>query len=395
MNIMKQSIVILIAPLGIIVVIPLFIAITHRDSSTFIEDVSTAEESDESQPVFDPCDSVSLYMDVRGKDLRNCDLRYAGNILHTLRFNNETLWPATDRLPDGFDPNVLLQEGMNPGLCVRELHNQGITGKGVYVAIIDHPLFLTHPEYVGKIAAYYHDENCAAVGHSMHGHAVTSLLVGTHCGTAPEARVFYAAVPSWALDSADYAEAMEWIIDCNRGLPDSEKIRLVSASVSPSGQRSSFKKNKAQWDDAVRRAQKEGILVLDCTLHHGFISACWYDPNDRENPAGCTPGYPGMTDRYRQGNLMAPTSFRTVARHDMANHPSYQYLGRGGLSWSIPYVAGVLAMGWQIRPELSPEQMKNLLFQSAYRNEKGVRIIDPKAFIQRIKTIDSDSLKES
>lgn len=393
MNIMKRSIIVLIALLGILVAILLFRAITHCDSSPFLEDISTVEEIGEPQPEFDPCDGVSLYMDVRGKDLRSCDLRYAGNILGTLRFNNETLWPPTDRLPDGFDPNALLQEGMNPGLGVRELHNQGITGKGVYVAIIDHPLFLTHPEFVGKIVAY-HDVNCAAVGHSIHGHAVTSLLVGTHCGTAPEARVFYVAAPSWTLDSAHFAEALEWIIDCNRGLPESEKIRVVSVSASPSGLRSSFKKNKAQWDEAFGLAQKEGLLVLDCTLHHGFISACWYDPNDRENPAGCTPGYPGMPGRYRPDNLMVPTSFRTVARHDEANRPSYQYLGRGGLSWSIPYVAGVLAMGWQIRPELSPEQMINLLFQSAYKNNKGVKIIDPKAFIQRIKTMENDSLKE-
>lgn len=352
----------------------------------------TAEETDEPRAVFDPCDGVSMYMDVRGEDLRTCDLRHAGDILDTLRFNPETLWPPTDRLPKGFDPNVLLQEGMNPGLGVRELHSQGITGKGVYVAIIDQPTYLTHPEFLGKVVAY-HDVNCVSVG-GMHGTAVTSLLVGTRCGTAPDARVLYAAAPSWTGDSAYYAEALDWIRQYNRGLPDSEKIRVVSVSASPSGLRSNFTKNKAQWDKAFRRAQEEGILVLDCTLHNGFISACWYDRHDRENPAGCTPGYPGMPDRYRPDNLMAPTSFRTVAKQDEVNRPCYQYLGRGGLSWGIPYVAGVLAMGWQIRPELSPEQMKDLLFQSAFSNDNGVKFIDPKAFIQMVRTTINFSLQE-
>lgn len=389
---MNRSRTVLIPLIGILIAVLLFVGITGRDSSPFLENSSTAEDTEEPLTVFDPCDGVSLYMDIRGADLRSCDLRRAGDIVGTLRFDQETLWPPTNLLPEGFDPNVLLKEGMNPGLGIRELHAQGITGKGVYVAIIDQPLFLTHPEFVGKVVAY-HDVNCVTAG-SMHGHSVMSLLVGTHCGTAPDARVYYVAAPSWTGDSAYYAEALEWILDRNRGLPDSEKIRVVSVSAAPSGQRSQFKKNKAQWDEAFGHAQDEGVLVLDCTLHHGFISACWYDPHDRENPAGCTPGYPGMPGRYRSDNLMAPTSFRTVAKHEEVNHPCYQYLGRGGLSWGIPYVAGVLAMGWQVRPELSPDQMNKMLFQSAYENDNGIRIIDPRSFIQMVKTRENISLKE-
>ena len=88
---------------------------------------------------------------------------------------------------------------------------------------------------------------------------------------------------------------------------------------------------------------------------------------------------------------MAPTSLRTVARQDKPDRSSYQYYGRGGLSWGIPYVAGVLAMGWQVRPELSPEQMKELLFQSAFTNDNGVKIINPKAFIRMVQAAKTDS----
>ena len=140
-----------------------------------------------------------------------------------------------------------------------------------------------------------------------------------------------------------------------------------------------------------RRAQEEGILVLDASQHKGFISACWCDLNDPENPVKCTPGYPGLPDSYNPANLMAPTSLRTVARQDRPGRPSYQYYGRGGLSWGIPYVAGLLAMGWQIRPDLSPEQMKELLFQSAFTNDSGVKIINPKAFIRMVQTAKTDS----
>ncbi len=348
------------------------------------------EESRDSPSGGNPRTGVEAYMDVRGHDLRACDLRDAGAILYSLTFNEKTLWPPRDRLPEGFDPERLLQEGMNPGLGVQELHRQGITGKGINVAIIDQPMYLTHPEFAGKVIAY-HDVGCRPQD-TIHGTAVTSLLVGTHCGTAPEARVFYVAAPSWTGNSAYYAEALGWIMEHNHGLPDSERIRVVSVSARPSGPESPFKKNQAQWDKAFDRAKKEGILVLDASHYKGFISACWYDPNDPENPAKCTPGYPGLPDRYNPANLMAPTSLRTVARQDKPDCPSYQYYGRGGLSWGIPYVAGVLAMGWQVRPELSPEQMKELLFQSAFTNDKGVKIIDPKAFIRTVQTANIDSL---
>jgi len=36
-------------------------------------------------------------------------------------------------------------------------------------------------------------------------------------------------------------------------------------------------------------------------------------------------------------------------------------VGGGMLCWGIPYVAGVLALGWQIKPALTSTQMKALL----------------------------------
>jgi len=66
--------------------------------------------------------------------------------------------------------------------------------------------------------------------------------------------------------------------------------------------------------------------------------------------------------------------------YDKGNY-GYTYNGRGGTSWTIPYCAGVLAMGWQIRPELTGEQMVDLLFQTAYIKQGGAQIINPPAFI--------------
>ncbi len=338
-----------------------------------------------------PLDPISEFDDVRSKNLSMHDLSDRPGLIRTLTFNLETIWPEPAKMPPGYDPNEILTKAINPGLGVRQLHQQGFTGAGVSVAIIDQPLYQDHPEYVGKIAAYY-DTGCDGAESSMHGPAVASLLVGSNCGTAPGARVYYAAAPSWKKDAAYYARALDWIISQNELLPPSEKIRVVSVSAAPSGPGSPFERNQVQWDEACTRAKAAGILVLDCTTHRGLIGRCWYDPNDPENADKCTPGTPGQSPWFDPNDILAPASIRTTAQHyDYQGRNSYIYWGRGGLSWSIPYCAGVLALGWEIRPGLTADQMVEMLLQSAYVTVDGAKIINPQEFIRGL--TDASSLE--
>jgi hypothetical protein len=81
-----------------------------------------------------PIESVNEYDDVRSKDLSKHDLSSRKGLIATLDFNQQTVWPEQAKMPPGSDPNKILTDAMNPGLGVRELHQQGITGKGVNVA---------------------------------------------------------------------------------------------------------------------------------------------------------------------------------------------------------------------------------------------------------------------
>jgi hypothetical protein len=320
-----------------------------------------------------PIYSVDEYDDVRCKDMSSIDLSERPNLPATLWFNQGTIWPEPNKMPPGCDPNEIMTNAMNPGLGVRALHQQGITGTGVNVAIIDQPMYLDHPEFSGKIAAYY-DTGCGGSETSMHGPAVASLLVGNTCGTAPGADVYYVAAPSWLGDASYEANGLDWIIAQNEGLGETEKIRVVSVSASPSNR----PLNGHMWDEACSRAEAAGILVLDVTR---FVGSCWYDANDPENVAKCTPGFPGMEPFFDPEEILVPSSPRTTAEEVYEGDFSYQYTGRGGLSWSMPYCAGVMAMGWQIRPDLTKEQMVDYLFQTAYLNPDGAKIINPPAFI--------------
>jgi hypothetical protein len=45
----------------------------------------------------------------------------------------------------------------------------------------------------------------------------------------------------------------------------------------------------------------------------------------------------------------------------------------------------VLALGWQVQPEIGPEKMRELLFKSAYTNKNGAKIINPNGFIRLVR----------
>lgn len=303
----------------------------------------------------------------------------------TFTFNQGTILKGHEDLQ-----RKIMENGKNPGLGIRLIHEQGITGKNINVAIIDQNLLLNHPEFCGKITAYY-DTGCN-LDHdrgSMHAPAVTSLLVGDSIGVAPDAKVYYAAAPSWNGDSEYYAKGLYWIIEENKKLPDGEKIRVVSVSAAPSGEETLFTKNLHMWDEAVFAAQEEGILVLDCRINSetGIIAPAFYDPDDPDNVHKCIGGFPTSVYKVPSSEIGVPTSYRTVAEEYFEGSPSYQYTGQGGLSWGIPYAAGVLALGWQVNPSLNNDQILQLLFDTCTIANDGSNIINPPAFIEAVKGI--------
>ncbi|MHC4528141.1 MAG: S8 family serine peptidase [Planctomycetota bacterium] len=336
--------------------------------------------------------SVEQFDDVRWKDLSKLDLSGRKDLVRTLYFNQETIWPKPAKMPSGCDPNKLLTDAMNPGLGVRKLHQQGITGKGVNVAIIDQATYLDHAEFAGKIVAYH--DLASGQKRSMHGPAMASLLVGTKCGTAPGARVFYVAVREGVFE-VDYAEGLDWITNRNKTLSGPEKIRVVSVSAAPGRVGTPSTSDQKKWDDAYGRAEAGGILVLECGRPQRFIFGCWYDADDPENVAMCTGGFPGRPFTPILGHILAPSSFRTTAEEYEEGVFGYSYCGRGGLSLAVPYCAGVLALGWQIRPDLTSAQMRDLLFKSAYTNKGGVKIINPKEYIRLVRKAEAASKPDS
>ena len=348
------------------------------------------------------CDGkIKEFDDIRGEggipgniyDISECDLSSISiQFLETLTFDQETIWPSADKLPKGFDPEELIIKGMNPGLGIRKLHEQGITGKGVNIAIIDQYVQGYHLEYEGKIIENYNEEWWYAAKDSMHGPAVTSLFVGKNIGVAPDAKVYFIAASTnininpEETNAYHYVKALDWIIEKNEELSALEKIRVVSVSASPS----SFTDGDL-WDKTVIRAKEKGILVITASMD--FVGECWFNSVDNiDDITKCNPGFYNNIIVDPE-SVLVPMSPRTTAQEfEGGNKQGYIYwgAGKGSTSWCMPYGAGVMALGWQVNSELTPEQMKELLFESAYVNKDGANIINPKEFIELVKlTLDN------
>ena len=310
---------------------------------------------------------------------------YTAADLYTYTYNTGTIFAGAED-----EAAALLEACKDPGLGVRSLQARGITGRGVNVAILDQPLLTDHPEFADRIAAYY-DTGCEGETASMHGPAVASLLAGKTIGVAPDANIYYAAWPSWLMDSRYAADALDWVLEQNEALPEGEKIRVVSVSAAP-GSADMFQ-NTDLWNAAAARAEEAGVLVLtvegagtkpDRLMPYPAV----LDPNARDDPAACRVGFPSEdgSSVFAKNALALPCSYRTTAEEYTAGQYSYTHDGHGGLSWGIPYCAGVMALGWQVDPTLTGDEIMRYLLSTAATGTDGNSIIDPVQFIQTLQT---------
>lgn len=311
---------------------------------------------------------LALFGDVRGKSLRGLDLRDQKDMLITQRFDSKTVWPA--KLPAGFDPARIMEIGKDPGLGIRRLHAQGITGEGVNVAIIDGPLRLDHVEYKDRIAYYRHPRGIALLSPPVyHASMVTSILAGATTGVAPAARIHYfvgnlrhpETIPS----------IIREIIMYNRSLPGRDKIKVLSISLG----------NKLpDWLAAEEEAAKEGITVITTAgIVGGVLCPLGEDRDDPASYQHCY-GAESMGIKNVSGSICVPVDNRTFA--DYQSRDGYIFNPKGGMSEGAPYLAGVIALGYQV-VALKPTQVEALLRKSSTPFGEAA-IVNPVEFISLI-----------
>lgn len=330
-------------------------------------------------------------------DVSELDLSDMGDAVKVLNFDNNTVFPPTDKLPKWFDPKKILEDGKNPGLGIAALHKQGITGLGITVAIIDEVLDTQHQEIKDNLVHYENigwPENTPA---QMHATAVSSLLCGKTVGVAPKTKlVFFAAnlkdgkpgEKTYVSNSngkpiniylSNYAKALKKILFMNARLPKDERISAVSIS-------SGMLWHDIECTNLIKQLIDSGVMVLTCdaenfygekarfTRIHRLINS---DPDSPESYV-----YDRNRALVNSTDILVPSGGRTMA--GFCGHDNYIYSGVGGLSWSTPYLVGVYALAKQIMPNLTAQHFFDVVRQTGFSDTKFGNniVIQPQKIIE-------------
>jgi len=324
--------------------------------------------------------------DYSGFDFRNLSLDF----LKYQAFDNHTKWPESDMLPPEFKPLDWLVAAKNPGLGIKELHREGITGKGVSVAIFDMPIKPGHIEIADNITYIpIHSDRAQNFQHKrihFHGIACASILCGKRIGVAPDARLYYFAIPDDSNKTYSYCLALEKLLAINDTMPEDQIIRIVSISNNIS---SRDKKVVSRWESVEKRANASNIGIIYSSFNSAHRYFTW---------GGCPPYLDGNNpDNYDHTpfviredfndyieKILLPADFRTVA--DNRTDTTYNYSGESGFSWAIPYAAGLAALALQINPKLTLEDIFNYIDRSKSLSRDGKYVVNPARLIERVMT---------
>lgn len=298
------------------------------------------------------------------------------------------------------DEKAILEQGKDPGFNIRKLHKQGITGKGVGIAILDNYLLKDHVEYKDQLKKYIDLGGYREEKPSLHGTATASIAVGKTVGVAPGADLYFlqdGTVP----DSNEYGiyilKAVKEVVNLNKTLPRENRIRVISYS----GSVASIYPDYKSYCEALELAKKEGIFFVCCSMkkqygfyHSGLERASGSDPN---NYLSYKPfdwnRYINM-DSYLEKKkiypdreiLLAPYDGRTTA--DQKNNKDYSFFKTGCPSWEVPYIAGLYVLACQVNPEVTPE----LFWETALETGHYVKIDDDRGTSHTGKIINPSKL---
>jgi hypothetical protein len=338
-----------------------------------------------SLPAYDSSSTAGWQVDVRGSDLSKLDLRSRLKDLLHADFDSVTKWPQ--KLPRGFDPSRIMEIGKDPGLGIRLLHAQGHTGKGVGIAIIDQALLVDHVEYRDRLRLYeeIHWPASQDPGASMHAPAVASIAAGKTVGVAPEADLYFIA--NWMgitttsgefrYELSSMAASIDRIVAVNRTLPQDRRIRVVSISLGINPAMTGYDLASR----SIEKARAEGIYVafVGSNPFLGLGREPTKDPNDF---ASYGPGdFWKTSPTAARGNLLVPMDSRCTASPTGAD--DFVLYPQGGMSWAVPWVAGLYALACQERPAVTPETFWAAAAKTARTTPVGT-IIDPAKLLEEI-----------
>lgn len=310
-----------------------------------------------------------------------------------------------DELQEVEDTFRPLMDNANITLGVDKLHDQGITGKGTTICVIDTGI-AQHPDFEGRIIGFQDMVNGRTEAYDDQGH-------GTHCagicagsgktsegkytGVAPEANLVGVKV----LDGRGSGSLSNVIKGVQWAVENKDKFGIDVISMSLGG----YISQSYKTDPVVQAVEAAYDAGISCVIAAG-----------NEGPSGGTIGSPGnapdaitvgaLDDKGtpdRSDDALAYFSSRGPSRIDKLEKPDILapgvnitatahkgngYVSMSGTSMATPFAAGVDALMHQVKPDITPAQAKEVMMkfadplQNVDKFQQGKGVIDPQENIE-------------
>ncbi len=286
-------------------------------------------------------------------------------------------------------------------LGLQQLWDQGLTGKGVAIAVIDTGV-APHPDFSGRISAFVDLVNNRKDPYDDRGHGthVAGIAVGSgkasqgkYSGAAPEANLVALKVfdHEGNTNSSLIIKAIQFAVENKERLG----IRVLNISIGAPPQMSALDDPVVQ---AVEAATRSGLFVVCASGNRGP----WPDTIDTPGiaPSALTVGATNdmntpdlKDDKVSRFSGSGPTPIDKIMKPDLvapgenivSTGLKGDYVEQSGTSMATPLVSGIAALLYQAHPQVQPKQMKSTLKGTAQKIRSYIEEVQGKGVIQPLK----------
>lgn len=304
--------------------------------------------------------------------------------LKDIPFSSSTIWPSKDKLPNDFNPEIILNKGNIVNDDIRNLHSLNINGQGIMVAVIDSCFQAeNHIEFKDSKIKRISLTNTSSDYGFYHMENVLSKIVGKNLGIAPGCEVLCYEILMNENKSSQYINALKDIL--NR-VKKNEKIRIVN--ISAPLMNNIGDEDKKECIDIINELLKYNCEVVDSLRFRKDFSACHSDFLTRDNPSDY------KNEDYllsKDGNTcFSKASFLVGGLNvlEFGNDNGYKYEVLDWGSWAIAQSSGFYALCLQVNKNITWEEYTKICNSNANLNDNNVKIINYKKVIEYIKNME-------
>ena len=299
------------------------------------------------------------------ENLSNCkfeeNINY--NIIRKVPFSTKTIFPKEN-------PFVLTKDMFLVDDNVRKLHEEGINGEGINVAVIDFAFDTIHDEL--KECLVY-QKNCRDDYEvHFHGSTVATQLCGKNLGVAPNVNL-------WFYGTGQGAKRI--IVDNYKALKDIYEQNKKGANIKIINISGSRHRENSEYMNIYKKLLDQGCYIIDSLVFGDKFTSINQDPITKDYYY--SDGQVLGMEQYKYYNHIAiPTGGKMTPLVTTTNE--YLYCGQATYSWAIPKLSGYFALALQVNNNLTYEEFEQLAIETA-KKINGIKIFNIIGIIKKIK----------